>query len=130
MINLIFLLVVPAIGMLFLILKRFYEKLPSPEVIALSAMIVNAVLFAFGLIFGFSAFNININQSISFSFSLQENFITIPFLLLAITVPIGIFLFATKEVKQSKAIFYLFYLLVYVSVISVFVSSNLIVFYI
>jgi NADH-quinone oxidoreductase subunit M len=130
MINLIFLLLVPALGILFLILKRFYDKLPSTEIIVLSVMIINAVLFALGLIFGFSGFNVNINTSISFSFSLQENFITIPFLLLAVTVPIAILLFAAKEIKQSKSIFYLFYLLVYVSVISVFVSSNLIVFFI
>ncbi len=130
MINLIFLLLVPAIGMLLLILKRFYDKLPSPEIIVLSVMAANAVLFALGLVFGFSSFNVNINSSISFSFSLQENFITIPFLLLAITVPFAILLFAAKEIKQSKTIFYLFYLLVYISVISVFVSSNLIVFFI
>ncbi|MCL4361900.1 MAG: NADH-quinone oxidoreductase subunit M [Candidatus Parvarchaeota archaeon] len=130
MINLIFLLLVPAIGILLLILKRFYDKLPSPEIIVLSVMGVNALLFALGLVFGFSGFNVNINPSISFSFSLQENFITIPFLLLAVTVPVAILLFAAKEIKQSKSIFYLFYLLVYVSVVSVFVSSNLIVFFI
>lgn len=130
MINLIFLLLVPSIGILLLILKRFYQKLPSPETITLSTMLVNAILFAVGLIFGFSSFNVNINPSISFSFSLQENFITIPFLLIAVTIPIAILLFSSKEIKQSKSIFYLFYLLVYISVISVFVSSNLIVFFI
>ncbi|MCL4397198.1 NADH-quinone oxidoreductase subunit M [Candidatus Parvarchaeota archaeon] len=130
MINLLFLILVPAIGILLLILKRSYDKLPSPEIIVLSAMAVNIALFVLGLVFGFSSFNANINSSISFSFSLQENFITVPFLLLAVTVPVAILLFAVKEIKQSKSIFYLFYLLVYVSVISVFVSSNLIVFFI
>ncbi|MCW1294793.1 MAG: hypothetical protein QXP07_03020, partial [Candidatus Parvarchaeum sp.] len=60
MINLIFLLLVPAIGILLLILKRFYDKLPSPEIIVLSVMGVNALLFALGLVFGFSGFNVNI----------------------------------------------------------------------
>ncbi|MCL4398696.1 MAG: NADH-quinone oxidoreductase subunit M [Candidatus Parvarchaeota archaeon] len=130
MINLIFLLIVPAIGMLLIMLRWFSNKLPSPEVISLSVMAVDAVLFGLGLLFGFGSFSANINTSISFSFSLQENFITIPFLLLATVLPLAILLFAVKEVKESKNVFYLFYLLVYVSVISVFVSSNLIIFFV
>ena len=86
MVNLIFLLIVPVLGISFIILRMFYEKLVSPEIIAFSVMVINAILFGFGLIFGFGNFSANINSSISFSFSLQENFITIPFLFLAIVV--------------------------------------------
>ena len=130
MVNLIFLLIVPVLGISFIILRMFYEKLVSPEIIAFSVMVINAILFGFGLIFGFGNFSANINSSISFSFSLQENFITIPFLFLAIVVPLTILFFAAKEIKESKNIFYVFYLLVYLSVISVFVSSNLLVFFV
>ena len=130
MVNLILLLIVPALGILLIMLRRFYEKSISPELIVFSVMAVNAVLFGLGLIFGFGNFSVNINSSIGFVFSLQENFITIPFLLLATVVPIAILLFAAKEIKESKNIFYIFYLLVYLSVISVFVSSNLLVFFI
>ena len=130
MVNLIFLLIVPAMGILSLVLSRFSGRMPSPEVITLSVMIANAALFGLGLLSGFSSFNAGINQAISFSFSLQENFITLPFLFLAITLPIAMLLFAEKEIKQSKNLFYLFYLIVYASVISVFMSSNLVIFFV
>ncbi len=130
MINLIFLLIVPMAGILALIIKPFIGKPVSAEIITLITMVITAILFGFGLLLGFSGFNANINSSISFSFSLQTSFITIPFLLLATVLPIAILLFAAKEIRQSRSLFYVFYLVVYLSVISVFISSNLIVFFI
>ncbi|EEZ93191.1 MAG: proton-translocating NADH-quinone oxidoreductase, chain M [Candidatus Parvarchaeum acidiphilum ARMAN-4] len=130
MVNLTLLLIVPALGILLIILRRFYEKFVSPEIIVFSVMVLNAILFGLGLVFGFGNFSVNINSSISLAFSLQENFITIPFLFLATVVPLAILLFAVKEIKESKDIFYIFYLLVYLSVISVFISSNLLIFFV
>ncbi|MCL4391555.1 NADH-quinone oxidoreductase subunit M [Candidatus Parvarchaeota archaeon] len=130
MINLIFLLIVPMAGILALIIKPFIGKPVSAEIITLITMVITVILFGFGLLLGFSGFNANINSSISFSFSLQTSFITIPFLLLATVLPIAILLFAAKEIRQSRSLFYVFYLVVYLSVISVFISSNLIVFFI
>lgn len=129
MISFLYLFIVPIIGIALLLFKRIIRNKISDEIIVFSAMIVNAVIFSLGLIFGFSNFNLIINSSISFSVSFTSSFITLPFLFLGIVLPIPILLFAKKEIKGSKSLFYLFYLVVYLSVIGVFLSVNLIMFF-
>jgi NADH-quinone oxidoreductase subunit M len=129
MINFIFLLIVPLIGIILTLLFKNQSKNLSAEVIAFGTMVATAILFAAGLIFGFASFGVSITPAVDFSFSLASNFITLPFLLLATVLPIPILLFAKNEIKENKSLFYLLYLIIYLSVIGVFVSSNLIVFF-
>ncbi len=129
MINLIFLLILPALGVLALVLKSIIGKGPSEETISFVSILATVLLFAAGLLIGFGPFNVNINSALDFSFSLGLNFISLPFLFLGSVLPLIILFFAKREIKTSKSLFYIFYMLTYLSIIAVFISSNLIIFF-
>ncbi len=130
MIELTGLLILPAIGIIALILKKVLHLAISEEKIVTSVTIATAMVFFLGLIIGFQGISITLVNAIDFSFTLQLNGISIPFLLLAVVLP-GLGLWsAYKEIKENKALFYIFYLLSYLSLIAVFMSSNLISFFI
>jgi NADH-quinone oxidoreductase subunit M len=129
MINLILLLIVPLIGISYILFEQLSGRGLSPDKISFITMGITAAVLLSGLMYGFIPFNLNINSAVDFSLSLNINFITIPFLLLVVVLPIPILYFASNEIKENKPMFYLFYLLVYSSAVGVFISSNLIFFF-
>ncbi len=129
MISFVFLLLIPFLGILIILLRNSINKKISAELVAFCTMVVTAVIFAAGLVLGFTSVNFSITPAIDFYFSLGSNFITIPFLILATLLPIPILFFANREIRQNGGLFYVFYLLIYLSVIGVFISSNLILFF-
>ncbi len=130
MIQLTGLLVLPTVGIIALIIKKVLHLGLTEEKIVTSVTIATIAIFFLGLLLGFQSFSFPLINSIGFSFTLQLNGISIPFLLLAIVLP-GLGLWsAYKEIKENKTLFYIFYLFSYLSLIAVFMSSNLISFFI
>ncbi|MCL5009430.1 MAG: NADH-quinone oxidoreductase subunit M [Candidatus Parvarchaeota archaeon] len=130
MVNLLSLVLVPALGAVAVAINSILPRRIKPEYIAASAFLITSALFFIGVIVGFSGFSIGIINSIDFAFTLQLNGISLPFLLLAVTLPALGLWSAVKEINSGKALFYIFYLLSYASLIGVFISSNLIAFFI
>ncbi len=130
MIQLIGLLLLPAIGILALILRAATNARISEEKIVASVAIATAFLFFFGVIIGFNGISFPIIPSINFSFTLGLTGISIPFLLLAVIMPALGLWSAYKEINKNKTLFYILYMFSYLSMIAVFISTNLILFFI
>lgn len=130
MIYLFSFLLMALIGVIALIVNTFLKCRLSEEKIAASVILASVVLFFSGLAFGFKSISVQLVSSIDFSFSLQLNGFSLPFMLIAVVVPAAVLWTAHKEIKQNKTLFYIFYLLAYASLISVFISYNLILLFI
>ncbi|MCL4399517.1 NADH-quinone oxidoreductase subunit M [Candidatus Parvarchaeota archaeon] len=125
-ISLFLFLVIPAIGIIWLYINSLIKPRLDERKIVLSAVAATVATFLVGLITGFSGFSISLVSSIDFSFSLGLNSISIPFMLLAVIVPAIGLNSAFKEIKQNATLFYVLFLLIYMSLILLFVSTNLI----
>ena len=124
-INLVLFLIVPAVGLMFLMANSVTKLRLDDRKIVLSTVAATTALFFLGLVLGFSAFSIGLVKQIDFSFSLGLNSISIPFMLLAVVVPAIGLNSAFKEIKQNQTLFYVFFLLTYMSLILLFISTNL-----
>jgi proton-translocating NADH-quinone oxidoreductase chain M len=130
MINLLSLVIVPILGVIALAVDSAASNRVRPEYIALIVFLVTAALFFSGILSGFSESSITIVSSIDFAFTFHLSGISTPFLLLAIVLPALGFWSAFREINGGKTLFYMFYLLSYTSLIGVFISSNLLSFFV
>ena len=130
MIQLIGLLLMPSIGILALILRAVTNARMSEEKIVASVAIATAFLFFLGVAIGFGGISFPLISSINFSFTLGLTGISIPFLLLAVIMPALGLWSAHKEIKKNKTLFYILYMFSYLSMIAVFISTNLILLFI
>ncbi len=129
MISLLYLLIVPLLGLIALLVNR-REKRISDMFLLLLVFIVDSALFFVGIIVGFSTFNLMLVPSIDFAFSLGITGISLPFLLLAVALPALGLVSLYDEIKDDRNLFSIVYLISYLSLIGVFVSTNLLSFFI
>ncbi len=128
-ISLIGFLVLPAIGIISLFINLSFGG-AKPRNITIASMLATTVLFVLGLLLGFGGFSVTVIKPLDFSFSLATNSLSVPFLLLATIVPLIAILSVKRGSEGDKTLFYVFYLLAYMSAILVFVSENLILLFV
>ncbi|MGC8516432.1 MAG: complex I subunit 4 family protein [Candidatus Acidifodinimicrobium sp.] len=125
MISLVYLTLPGALGIIALYLKGLtHSNIPSKS-ISYTAMGVTLLLLLLGTIFGFSGFNLVISKAIDFSISFNLNGISLPFLFLAVLMPMLVLPSFKYDVFDKKLTFDALFLVIYVSLISMFMSSNL-----
>ncbi len=130
MIQLLGFILIPTIGIIAIILSKILHRPLSEEKTTLAVALATNFIFFSGLILGFQSFSVTIVNSIDFSFNFQLNALSLPFMLLSVVLPALALLPAKKEITVNKGLFYTLYLLIYMSLISVFMSNNLIAFFI
>lgn len=130
MIQLLGFLILPVVGIIALWLNRACNSNMSEEKIVFSVMLATVFVFFAGIILGFNGISVPLIGAIGFSFTLELNGLSIPFMLLAVVLPALGLWSAYREIKEGKTLFYILYLISYLSLITIFMSSNLISFFI
>ncbi|MCW1301712.1 MAG: NADH-quinone oxidoreductase subunit M [Candidatus Parvarchaeota archaeon] len=125
MVDLVYLLVPGILGILALYLNKAANLRIRASWISYAAMIATVLIFVSGVITGFSGFSLVISRAIDFSILFALNGISLPFLLLAVLLPILIFPSRRYDIPEENTLFDTMFLLVYISLISMFMSSNL-----
>lgn len=125
MINLAYLLVPGMMGMLALYLNSAVGLKLKPNRISYIAMAATVLMFLYGAVSGFGGFRLIISKPLDFSISFALNGINLPFLLLAVLLPLLILPSDRYDVHGEKSGFNAVFLLIYLSLISMFMSSNL-----
>jgi len=129
MISLLLLLVIPLIGSaVVLLLRRIEDNLI--EYVVETFVFLTVAIFLLSLLTGFSSFAFPILPLIKFNLALSLNGISLPFLLIAVLVPIFALLPAHKEIKDEKSTFYSLFLLIYAMIIGIFISSDILLLFI
>ncbi len=126
MIQILGLLVLPLIGVVVLLVNRLMCLGARDENIVLYTALATTALLFIGMFVGFQPFSVMLVPQVDFAFSFQLNGLSLPFMLLATVLPILGLWSAVKEIKEKRNLFYLLYMLSYLSLIAVFMSSNLI----
>ena len=130
MIQLLGFLIIPLVGLIAIILNSVVKRRMKPDKIVFAVAIVMSFLFFIGLLEGFSGFSMSLVKQVDFSVTFQLNSLSLPFMLLAIVLPALGLLAAHKEIHEKEDLFYVFYLISYMSLIAVFMSTNLITFFV
>ncbi|MDP8012552.1 MAG: NADH-quinone oxidoreductase subunit M [Nanoarchaeota archaeon] len=129
MISLLLLLAIPLIGsVVVLILRRVVNDLI--EYVAEAFVLLTVAIFLLSLLIGFSSFTLPVLPLINFNMALSLNGISLPFLLIAVLVPIFALLPARREIKEGKSTFYSLFLLIYAMIIGIFISSDILLLFI
>lgn len=129
MIPIILTLIIPIIGILALIVDRIKGSV-GIEFIVLGTMLSTLSIFLLGLLLGFSPINLTILKSISLNLSLGIYGINLPFIFIAIIVPLFVLRPAYHEISVNKFWFYFILLFIYLSLVGAFEAMNLLLFFI
>lgn len=125
MIDLIYLILPEIVGIALLYLKNAFHSNLSSKTVSYGAMAVTLVILFLGIIFGFDGFNLMISKAIDFSVSFNLNGISLPFLFLAVLLPILVLPSYKYDIADRDLTFNALLLVIYVSLIAIFMSSNL-----